>query len=576
VPPAALANGFAALGDGPLAGAWAQRCLRSFPRLAALANDAAVRAIEFLGTPATASFQAQALDVLVAKAREEEGYWHGDAMGHAIEAAAFARRWDIVGDLEKEIEAGRDQGGSDLDAAFESLAVVAAGRGDLTRARASIERMELGDGSMRDAARRRAVGALLRNGSLPDARALAQEVTELDVRLDALGEVVRNALVADDQAFAAETVEAVIAASGNLDQPATTAYVLSSIALALVRSGRPDDARRLALEAKASMDRTLPDARTGRDTEPVARALVQVGALDVAEPFIETMMESFRTRARRELVLALRADGHAARAEAIVQRMRDEDSDDYLDSPGYRLATIAELGRTAGDMEQARDDVEEAERIYFADRSSESLHQATALLKIMEEYAALEDRQDVARVSAQVVAAQMPSAQDIELSLVAAAGLRARGDEAGAKSLASGALERFEADDRSSPYSAPRNLPELARLAGSAALPLLDRLHRLFQAIADPHDRTDHLRCLALSFRAAGDAPRALQSLREAMQAARSTSLFVTLESIAESADILAELDGGDTLLRLALAYEDVMGWWSAGEAKTAPSRKRP
>jgi hypothetical protein len=576
VPAAALANGFATLGDARSAEAWAQRCLGSFPRLAALANDAAVRVIEFLDKPATASFQAQALDALVAKAREEEGYWHGDAMGHAIEAAALAGRWDIVGDLEKEIEAQRARGDSDLDAAFESLAVVAAGRGDLTRARASIEQMELGDGSMRDAARRRAVEALLRSASLPDARALAQEVTELDVRLDALGLVVRGALVADDQAFAAETVEAAIAASGNLDQPATAAYLLASIALALGRIGRRDDARRLALEAKASMDRTLPDARTGRDTEPLARALVQVGALDAVEPFIETMMESFRTRARRELVLALRADGQMARAEAIVQRMRDEDSDDYLDSPGYRLATIAELGRTAGDMVQARADLEEAERIYFTDHSSESLHQATALLEIVEEYAALGDREGAARISAQVTAAHMPGAQDIELSLVAAAGLHAQGDEAGAKSLASGALERFEPGDRSSPYSAPRNLPDLARLAGPAALPLLDRLHRLFQAMADPHDRTDHLRCLALSFRAAGDGSRALQSLREAMQAARSTSLFATLENIAESADILAELDDGDTLLRLALAYDDVVGWWSAGEAKTAPSRKRP
>jgi hypothetical protein len=401
-------------------------------------------------------------------------------------------------------------------------------------------------------------------------------VTELDVRLDALGEVIRGALVADDQAFAAETVEAAIAASGNFDQPAITAYVLSSIALAVGPIGRPDDARRLALEAKASMDRTLPDARTGRDTEPLACALVQVGALDVAEPFIETMMESFRTRARRDLVLALRTDGQTARAEAIVQRMRDEDSDDYLDRSGYRLATVAELARTAGDMVQARADVEEAERIYFADHASESLHQATALLKIMEEYAALGDREGAARVSAQVTAAQMPGARDIELSLVAAAGLRARGDEAGAKSLASEALERFEPDNRPSPYAAPRNLPGLARLAGPAALPLLDRLHRLFRAITDPLDRTDHLRCLALSFRAAGDASRALESLREAMQAARSTSLFATLESIAESADMLAELDGGDTLLRLALAYEDVIGWWSAGEAKTAPSRQRP
>jgi len=566
LPAAALANGFALLGDDHDAALWAGRSLRTFQPDAFFANDDTVAVIELLGHAPMA--RAEALDAIVASARGARGYARADALGRAVKAGSLAQRLDLVDALEQELKAQHDASKWDLDSAFESLAAVAARRGEMDKTRELIERIELGDGSVRDAARRQALTELIKAGRLNDALALALEVTDPHLRSDALGAVAHGALLAGEHDLAIASADRAVAASSRLGDPGTGAYFLSSVAVALAEIGRPTEARAHAFRAKALIDQIVPGARTGQDTKPVALALIKVGELDVAQPFIDTLMEPFRTDARRELVLALHARGAVDRARAVIQQLREDDPELYAAEPAYRFATAAELVRLEGDTAQARADATEAERRYFTSWRLNDIHYGNVLLKIIDQYQHLADAKSAARLRRRVIGRKMQIERDIELATVAAAAMQAEGDGKAALRTARRALETFEPVDPNNPFASSRAVPELARMVGSEALPLLDHLRQRTQAVTAPGDRAQHLQLLAHSFQLVGDAGRALDTLREAVQVARSARLFVTLKVIGESADILAQVAGGDMLLRISAAYDDVKAWWTAGESR--------
>jgi hypothetical protein len=60
--------------------------------------------------------------------------------------------------------------------------------------------------------------------------------------------------------------------------------------------------------------------------------------------------------------------------------------------------------------------------------------------------------------------------------------------------------------------------------------------------------------------------------LRQAIDHARRSSLYLLLEALQANASLLAEIDGGHTLQGVCKAYDEVIDWWQAPGQSSAPA----
>jgi hypothetical protein len=567
LPAAAMAKGFASVGDHQRAALWTARSIQLFFRSEPFEYEWR-EMIELLSEAATGPSRVGVLHAIVETVPKMEVSKLKNTIADAVRAASLAESQNPTDEFAQYARTQRDVADRSREA-DRSPAIVASLAGDLVKARDLIGGLDSAGAQNR--ARQEAVIELIKISRFNDALALAQEITIYDERVDASGAIAAGALAAGQLGFALKTADRVIEMCRNLGDLDASAYFFSKIAVALAKIGRPNDTRAHALRSEALLAQKLSWTPLGRQWSLIdksrtaaALAFIIIAEFEVAQSSIDKMMHSERVDAQRELALALRARGLHERVRAIIKQLRKQHEWE-LRSDGYRFAVAAELSCLEGDFEQARVDLSEAERSLFVGSGFPSVRgNIEIILKMVEAYKYLRDTQSVARLRNELLCHEKEIEKNITSSLFAAATLQAEGNSEAALLVARRALETCVAGASSDDWS--YHVPELARLLGAEALPLLDRLRRLLKEGGLISDGASTLMHLSRSFEVAGDTGRAVDTFREAALTARSEGLGATLTIIAEGADILGQSDGGETLIRISEAYDNVKSWWARTE----------
>lgn len=561
-----LAQAYAQADDLESARHWAQAALHAVQEHTQYGSvdDSSIEAIAVLTHPALADVREAMLAFIVrsSEAADEQMSSGDSAVAGALRAAMAAGDDARVAQLEQRTRVAVAQTDKEgYEEAFTALAVRAAQAGDATATRAQIEAIAISDGSYRDEARAQAAMALALVGQRQEALALAEEIGDSSRRPGALGQVALVALEAGDAALARQAIDGAVAAAGGLGEPEQRACWYGHVAAAEAGVGMP--AQELALRALRSISQTLPGARTGRDTEPVARALIATKAWAEAEAFIPDLMEPWRTEAWSSLALARLSagQGEGLRRGDLGPGAAELDGHELA----LRTATAAGIAAARGDKASARALLEAA-----LEQSGEpddfDWGRARALRRYVEVALQTDDREALERLRARRLTAEDPEPEERLLEAEVEAAL---GSAQAVARIVSEEMARL--DDLTHVSDVVRAL--FARAAADEREATLARLHAAAFADADEETRARTLAAMAVLLRQAGESTRALMLVRQAIDHARRASLYLLLEALQANASLLAEIDGGRTLQGVCKAYDEVIDWWQAPGQPPAPAR---
>lgn len=533
--------------------------LRSLPRQMRVGVDESALAIALGRHSADDHRLALQARVERALAWQPETSW-GDGLHEALRAASAAGRTDLVRRLRDRALSLLPEQAERLEQTFVALAADGASAGDMARCQEAIEHIELGDGSYRDSARSECARLFAARGQWREGLTLLCEAGDPSDQLSAVGAVARAALDGGDAAGAEEVCEFAVACASSVSGPAEQARGQAGVALALAGLGRTLEAREWAERALRSIERVIPDARTGQDTDPVAAALIAAGSLDAAERFVPTLMDPWRSQRQLELVHRYMARGDFERARALfAQRPADlwghELYERCLAEARAALATgdinamRAALNEAVGRLRDYLRNVKRAAQLsefVVAHGEARERRQLSALLTKMRRQVSRDDTDD-------------PIAPGV-LDLCRA---RLEGHHETTTSLALALLRSVEPDAEHQPGPV-EHLPLLVAAAGAAATVELDRMRRQTIERLGPGEQLDWLLALrdlrgGAVDGANGADPQLVAALRGAI---RKNSRFALDALLPEHAGLVASLDAGVTLLRLAAAYDEIVGWW--------------
>jgi tetratricopeptide (TPR) repeat protein len=399
--------------------------------------------------------------------------------------------------------------------------------------------MELGDGSLIDAAVPPVATALAAAGRIDAARAAADVAVHAAARAEAIA-AAAGALLEAGQAepALAEARRAIRAAEAVEDQGAA-AGAYGAIAAAFHAAGDAGRALECAERARAALERVLPGARVDRDAHPVIDALVLCGRLDEALaladgeypdlPKIAAVATAFASAGERERALEL-ADRVAAAA--------------FGEWAGVRVTALiaaAEAFRAAGAEDRARESVQAAQRM----SEDDAQFVGEELVRGLRE---LGDPDAAAAAAGSLVGDDAPP--DFAARVFGAAGLSAQAAEAAREALAA-------PDDEYGP-PVQRHVGLAVLLAPGEIAPALERLREAAAGIANPFWRAEALATVAAA-QHAHDPARAGATLREAFLAAWIGGRDVVMRVIAIGP--LGDL-APDLPERLMDWIPEIDGWW--------------
>ena len=557
---AALANAFAELDDQPRAKSWADG-LKEVLRTHApdsLYDEAGQTLIRLLRHASLSDCH----DVVVDQAVQNivyKGEVNTETLEWAITTATAAARTNVIGQLEQHAIALHDSGKENIEGPFVALVRSSAWLRDLSAVRMWVEYIELSDGSYRDAARADAVAYLAERKLLDDASVLAGEITDSHRRGRAYGAAALQALNAGQPSLASELADQAIASCGGLDDPGLRARFLASAANALFQY-QPDRARELVGRARQLIELTLPGARTDSETRPIALGMVAAGDLDAAQEFAATIMEPGRTEALHAIALKLLERGEQARVQSIVDYLANDETDAYSHELTKRKIIAAELSRLSGDPDGAKRNALLAVEKYYDSQKYYHSHYADVLSRIITVLAKEGETDAIAELQQREVGD--PDPNNPEASAVAAELAALNGDPDQARTIALNSIDVLEFDEEEL-YPKHFVLPQLARIAGTAAVPRLVEFKNSALAARPSMHREAYLLAIITALTAAGDRQEALTAMREALQPARANGIYPTLEIISENAFLIADQDQGNTLSAVCDEAEDILSWWT-------------